>query len=160
MDTVVAGVMAFALVLGETAIDIQIGESGQSILSGTPGHPGCGHERRDAGGRAAVDQPGDVEATIETGFGLADSHCWSLSRGNCKNCHGPGETALLQCEHADEGHEAASVTDEGQHADALDVPDETDLLHAHGGHAGSRANDQCAAAGTCAEGQQDRKSVV
>src|SRR3990167_6396820 len=73
-DGVMPGVVALARLLDEDAVDIQVGEGGEGVLGGAPGHAGGGHQRRHAAGGAAVDQPPHIEAAVETGFGLADIH--------------------------------------------------------------------------------------
>ncbi|MNJ67842.1 hypothetical protein D3C77_640460 [compost metagenome] len=73
-DDIVPGIVAFALLLDEHAVDIQLGQCFQRVLGGAPRHAGDGHQRRYVAGRAAVDQPGDVETAVETGFGLAGFH--------------------------------------------------------------------------------------
>src|SRR5690606_32806707 len=52
------------------------------------------------------------------------------------------------------------IAEEGQQADASDVPEEADLLHAHGRDTRGRADDQTAAAGTGTEGQQLPEAAI
>src|SRR5690606_42008775 len=56
--------------------------------------------------------------------------------------------------HGQVGQCTTGIAQEGQPADALDIPEEADALHAHGGHAGSRTDDQRAAAGAGTEGEE------
>src|SRR5690606_14723264 len=74
LDPVVAGVVAFPIGLPELAVDVQLGEGGEGVLRGAPWHAGGLHQCGYAGGLAAVDHPGHVEAAIEAGAGLARLH--------------------------------------------------------------------------------------
>src|SRR5690606_4796311 len=73
-DAVAAAVVAFSLALLEQAVDVQLAQRIEGVLGGAPGHAGGGHDGRHAAGGAAVDQPGDVQAAVEAGLGLARLH--------------------------------------------------------------------------------------
>src|SRR5690606_32896859 len=81
VDAIVASVVAFAVFLDEAAVDVEIGQGCEGVLRGAPGHSSRFHQCGDAGGRATVDQPGDIKAAVETGLGLADAHRALLGRG-------------------------------------------------------------------------------
>src|SRR5690606_5060293 len=74
VDRVLPGIVTRGLVLLAAALDIQLGQRCQCVLSGASRHAGGGHQCRYAGGGTAVDQPGHIEAAVEAGAGLADFH--------------------------------------------------------------------------------------
>src|SRR5690606_35468300 len=78
-DDIVPGIVALALLLDEYAVDVQFGQGFQGVLGGASGHAGGCHQRWHVASRAAVDQPGHVQAAVETGFGFADFHGVSVS---------------------------------------------------------------------------------
>src|SRR5690606_35982446 len=88
LDAIMASVVAFAIVLDEATIDIKISQCRQGVLSGSPWHAGGCSQCGDAGGRTAVDQPGDIQASVETGGGLPDGHDLPLAVAAAHGRHG------------------------------------------------------------------------